>query len=143
MANEVVTYKLEGVNEIIAALSELNTKETISIIRTVERKALNENIVKPIRAAIPYSASTKKSIKITAVDKDRTSFYAGATSDAFWLRFVEKGTAIRKGRGRINPRPKAIPVIEERPQSIVDFFNKDFGTEIEKILKRKIKKIQK
>jgi hypothetical protein len=143
MPEEPITYKLEGMQEIIDALSSLNSKETLNTIKTIERKILRENIIKPVKAALPYSATTKKGIKIVA-DKnsgDKTAFFAGATTDAFWLRFVEKGTAGRKGGvGKIRPRPKAIPEIESRPEQIVRFFNEEFGNEVEKILLKKIKK---
>ena len=137
-------FKLEGTKEFIEAMDALSEKELHKIIKTVERKDLTQNIIKPIRAALPYSAKTKKGIKIVA-DKEfkETGLFAGASTDVFWLRFLEKGTVERKGRGKITPRPIIAPVIEGNISAVVEFFNKDFGEWLDKTISRKLKRINK
>lgn len=141
----MVQFQLEGADEILDALAALGPKNLFNIIKASERKALTENIVKPVRAAVPYSANVKKNIKVVQDRKDGggLAFFAGVDSDVFWIRFVEKGTKERPGRGRITPKPSAIPAIEENIQGVVDFFGKDFGEEINNILEKRIKKAKK
>ena len=45
---ESFKYELKGVKEVIEALEALEPKQLLSIIKAVERKALNETIVKPL-----------------------------------------------------------------------------------------------
>jgi len=144
-----VQYKLEGADQIIKALDVLDSKELISLIKSAERKALAQEVIKPIKAALPYSAATKKGIKIVADKEDRlTGLYAGVSSDAFWLRFLEGGTKIRTtknraNRGQIAPRPITKPIIINSADGVIDFFNKDFGQTLVTLMQRKIKRIKK
>jgi len=143
---EKTNFELEGVSEVIDALEALEPKQLLSVIKALERKALNENIVKPLKAALPYSADSEKSIRVVQDNQDRTGFWAGITSDAYWLRFVEKGTNIRttkKGanRGAISAKNRAVPTILGQTDDVVEFFNKDFGGEVERILQRRLKKL--
>jgi hypothetical protein len=145
-----ITYKLEGVDEILDALSALEPKQVLNIIKSVERKDLSENIIKPVRAALPYSEHSKKGIRIIS-DKwlgDKTALWAGVSSDVFWLRFVEKGTDVRttkKGsnRGAITARPLVVPTISGQLDKVVEYFTTDFGSAVETIINRKLKKIKK
>lgn len=143
---ESFKYELKGVKEVLDALEALEPKQLLSIIKAVERKALNETIVKPLKAALPYSAQTEKSIRVVQDKYNRLGFWAGITSDAFWLRFVEKGTDIRTtesgaNRGSISARNNAVPTILGQTDDVIKFFNEDFGTEVEKIINRKLKKL--
>jgi len=145
-----ITYKLEGVDEILDALSALEPKQILNIIKSVERKDLTENIIKPVRAALPYSEQSKKGIRVIS-DKwlgDKTAMWAGVSSDVFWLRFVEKGTDVRttkKGgtRGSIKARPLIIPTITGQIDEVIGYFTTDFGDAVETIINRKLKKIRK
>ena len=143
-----ITYNLDGADEILDALSALDPKIIMQIIKSVERKALMENIVKPVRAAIPYSTRTKKGIGIANDKQDKTALLAGPLNTVFYLRFVEKGTKERTtargaSRGAITARPIVIPTVMGQIDDVVDFFNKDFGEAVDQILQKKIKKINK
>ena len=58
---------LKGTKDILKALDSLNAKELEKVITGAERKALTENILKPIKSALPYSPRSKKGIKINYV----------------------------------------------------------------------------
>ena len=89
--SEVVTYKLSGVSEILAALTKvLPDKEILKMVRQIEVKALNEKLVKPIRSAIPYR-SLKRAIGIAA---NRTNRFA-----------YDAGVIIGKRRDKVTPPP--------------------------------------
>ncbi len=141
-------YKLEGTKEILESLDALAPKETLALIKGASRKALNEKIIKPLRAALPYSAKTKKSIKIIADKEDRkTGLWAGVSSDAFWLRFTEYGTKVRewegRSRGQITAKPVIKPTILKNVDGVIDFFNNDFGQDLIRLMQRKLKRISK
>lgn len=141
-------YKLEGTDQILKALDALSSKETAKILKAANRKALAQKIVKPVKAALPYSAKTKKGIKIVADKEYKDSFFAGATSDVFFLRFLEMGTKERiaadgRSRGQITPRPIIKSTIMRNVDGVIDFFNKDFGQTLVQLMQRKIKRITK
>jgi hypothetical protein len=145
---EVITFQLDGTKEILDALSDLDPRQTINIIKASERKDLVLNIVTPVRAGVTFKPKTKYAIGITSDRNDRTGLFAGVTSKAFWIRFVEKGTELRTtksgaNRGQIKAKPTVIPIIESQIDNVVNFFNNDFGEEINKILLKRIKKLSK
>lgn len=143
-----ISYSLTGTKDIVEALDSLKPKVLNNIIKSTNRKALNQEIKKKVQAALPYSAKTKKGIKTLGDKEDRaTGVWAGATSDVFYLRFLEKGTKVRTtesgaNRGRITPNPRIVPTIESNVDNVVNFFNKDAGEEIAKIMQRKLKRIK-
>ena len=151
-----ITYNLEGANEILDALDGLPERVIQNIITAVGRQALRQHVIAPVRSALPYTNIVKsKDITITGDRRDK-SLWAGPTTDAWRLRFVEKGTKERYAiyrnkrkmaspayRGSISPNPKLTPVVEASPPSIINFFNIEFGNEVEKQLLKRIKKIKK
>ena len=56
-----VQIQLDGTREILDALDSLNPRQIINIIKAIERKALRENIIKPVKAAVPYSSEKVQS----------------------------------------------------------------------------------
>ena len=148
MAADKITYELTGINEVLDALDSLSEKKIMNIVKAIQRKVLKDIVITPLRAAIPYSQFAKKSIRIVPDKRDYTADYAGPTSDAYWLRWVERGTKQRTtkagvNRGAITPRPIIIPFIESTPEKIVEFFNKDFGQAVSDELQKRISKIKK
>ena len=162
MNNDVVTYELTGFTEVIDALEALTDKEIYAIVRSGIRKGLQENVVKPVRAAIPYS-NLKRSVGIVAErNKDEVSMYAGVTitktreyvegtntprrPDGVILRWLEFGTAVRTtkagaNRGAISPKSMITPVIEGSAEGLIGFLNNDFETAVDKFLTKKLKKM--
>ena len=149
MNEEGIKYSLDGTKEIIEALDSLDDKEILKLIKSTNRVALNKEVIKPLKAAIPYSSRDKKGIKIVA-DKEfrKTGLYAGPTTDVFWLRFLERGTKVRTtksgaNRGKISARPLIAPVLDNQSEAVIDFFNKDFGDALATVMEKKLKRIKK
>ena len=141
-------FELEGTQEVLDALDALDPKELSKVILATERKALSKHIITPLRAGVPYSADSKKSIRIASIKNDKTGLDAGIHSDRFWLRFVEYGTGDRetkKGwyRGAITAKPAVIPIIESNVENVVTFFTQDFGEAVDAILMKRLKKLAK
>ena len=144
---------LEGTKEVIEALDSLEPKVLNNVIKSVQRKALMEHIVKPLRAAIPY-ASLKKAAGLESVMGKHIGYFAGivnrkkidAKPEGVIIRFLTGGTKVRttkKGynRGKVEGDNFVKPVIQGNIKEVIEFFNNDFGTEVEKILQKKLKKI--
>ena len=155
--NDSKSYELEGVKEVIDALNALDTKNLVNIIRSVERKALNQHIVKPVKAAIPQN-SLKKAIGVVKDKNEKLGYYGGVKvgkrqtperpPDGVILRWIDKGTKERttkKGayRGKITGNKRIQSISSNNTDNVVKFFNKDFGSEVDKILERKLKRIKK
>jgi len=138
-------YELIGVSEVQSILKELPQALNFSILRSFHRKALSQEIVKPLKSVLPYSSETVKNIKIgTNRDPNKTAVYAGPTTDAYYLRFVEYGTVERKGgRGRISPRPKIESFTYSKIQSLINYINKEYANEISKTVDKKRKRLAK
>lgn len=164
MTNDFMTYDITGFTEVMAALDALTDKEIYAIVRSGIRKGLQENVVKPVRAAIPYS-NLKKSIGIvTDRTKDEVSMYAGVIitkargyvegtntprrPDGVLLRWLEFGTAARTtkagaNRGAISAHNMITPIIEGSAEGMISFLNNDFESAVDAFLSKKLKKMNK
>jgi len=155
------TYDLEGAKEVLEALDALDQKELVKIIRSVERKDLNANIIKPLKTAISaYPESLRTAIGIERDKQELAGYRAGIKigsrstetpnkpPQGILIRFLDKGTKNRttkKGynRGMITGKRAIQSAINNQIDDVVGFFNKDFGAEVDKIISRKLKKINK
>jgi hypothetical protein len=150
-----IVFELEGVKEVLDALSALDNKTILNIIRSVERKDLNETIIKPLRSAIP-NQSLKSGIGITSENGDKTAFKAGIkfgrrtdenrVPDGVLLLWLEAGTKVRttkKGanRGQVIGRELMAPIIGSNAPNVITYFNDNFATEVDKIIARKLKRL--
>lgn len=143
-----VNIKWSGDKEAVAALKAVTTKTKAQIIRATVRKAVTKDLIKPLRGAVNYRASTEKRIKIVNDRKDQLTIFAGPTLSIFWTRWTELGTKLRKTKtgkslGRIVPRNVMPRIIIRSVKPITKTFTKDFGQIISKILRAKLKRINK
>lgn len=143
-----VKMKLVGTKEYTNILKTLPTKVSDSILRSFNRQAANKNVVKPLKSSLPYSENIKKNIKVQASNKNKTAVVAGPTSEVFYVRFLDQGTKNRTtksgaNRGQIIGKFALEPAIDGRVNSIIKYTNKEYGKEINKFLKRKIKRLKK
>jgi len=146
--NDSIKFQLDGADEIINALNALPAKIIVSLLRSVNRTAETQYIVKNLRSSIPYSANIKRNIKVESDRNDKTGVIAGPSSDVFWTRFLEKGTKQRKtktgaNRGSIIGNHTIEPIIDQNVPNIIDFINNNLGKEISKFLEKRIKKLNK
>jgi hypothetical protein len=141
-------FKIDGLNDIMDLINILPDKVQNQILKSVERKVLQEEVVKPLRSAVPYRAETKKKISVYPDDKDRLTMWAGPSLKVFWLRFVELGTKVRTtksgaNRGAIQATNRIPTAMDSATQGVLDRFSKDFGEEVNRVIEKKIKKINK
>ena len=89
--------KIEGLSEVMDALKDIKVKVKVQLIKSFLRKAMMKEIIKPLRADLPYSRNIIKNIKIftSRRDSNKTAIYGGPSSDVYWIRFMEKGTKQR------------------------------------------------
>ena len=143
-------YHIDGIKEVMDALDDLKPKLKDQVLRSFLRKTASKEVVKPLRSHLPYSKKTTKHIRvgISRRDRNKTSVYAGPTSDRFWIRFTEKGTKQRytkKGayKGQLKAKNRIEPFVNSRIDGVVKYFNKEMGNEVERILAKKIKRLRK
>lgn len=140
------TFEIEGLSELMKALEELPDKLQDKIVKSLLQKTGRKFIVNELKSALPYSSKSKKGLRVISDRRDKEAVYAGVSGDSFWLRFAELGTKERtKGhyRGRITPKNQVRDVIDAEINPIIDFARDEFGNEINIILERRIKKINK
>ena len=142
------TYKIDGLKELEQAMKDLPVKMQASIYRALNRKAAKKFIVDNLRNVLSYSNESEKGIEIVNDRYDPTAVYGGVTSSSFWLRFADRGTAIRQtekgaNRGAIVPKNQIQPEILGSTDEIIKFMNEEIGNEIVKILERRIKSVNK
>jgi hypothetical protein len=142
------TFYIDGLKEVEQAIKDLPVKMQASVYRAINRKAVQKYVVNDLRGVLNYSAKTESAIKIVTDVEDKTAVYGGVTSDAFYLRFADRGTAERyteKGayRGKIIGRNQIQPLILGSVDNIIKFMNEKLGDEIVKILERRIKSTRK
>jgi hypothetical protein len=150
-------FEIDGLKEVIDGLSELPVELQRRIIRSVLSKAGRKFIVSELRSALPYSARLKESLRVVNDPNDKLAIFAGVgvgkrikgeIPPGVLIRFLDKGTVQRhtkKGynRGTLIARNSVPLIIDSQIQPIIDWINNEFGNEIEKILQRKLKRINK
>jgi hypothetical protein len=142
------TWKIEGLKEVMDALKELPYNVQAKVFQGIASKAGRKYIVNELKTLLPYSSKTKAQIKVVTDIKDKTAIYAGISPKTFWIRFVEYGTKPRqtkkgRNRGTIAGVARVLPIVDKQIYPIIEFYNKDLGIEVEKSLKRRIKRVNK
>lgn len=145
-----ISYKLEGVSEVLDTLDALSSKEITALVRSANRKALSSKIVPPLRSALSeFGPNITRGIKVMRdYEYKDTGMVVGPTTDIFWVRFLVKGTKIRTtkegwNRGKIEPNDSAIRAIESNIPGVIEFFNKEFGETLISFMQKRIKRLSK
>ena len=143
-----INIKLEGVKEFTSILTQLPQKVSDSVLRSFNRKAATQYVVKPLRAVLPYSNITKKNIKTQASKLSKNAIVAGPTTDAWYVRYAEYGTVERKtkkgaSRGKNTKRRRIEPFVDSQVSSIIKFTSDEYGNEINKFIEKKAKRLNK
>ncbi|MCE5346801.1 MAG: hypothetical protein LLG13_11025 [Bacteroidales bacterium] len=151
-------FTLDGIDEVINAMDALSPEQLLKVVIAIERKALNTTIVQPLRSAIP-NVSLTSGIGITKEKgSNRTAYRAGIKiskrkdlnilPEGVILLLLEAGTELRttkKGanRGQINGRSIMAPIIESNAEDVITKFKEMFAEEADKIIARKLKRLNK
>lgn len=142
---------IDGIDEVLQALDELPAKVSQKFLYEANRKVLTQFLKPQLLAALPYSMATKKGITVTKARGTKTGVYIGVSTNAFWLRFLEKGTKdrqtlgkgkIKRGvsRGRIDPpAPHVISTIEASVNGVLETVSKDYSNFIVEALAKRLK----
>ena len=144
---ETQTFKIEGLKEVMDALKELPTQIQAKLLQGIARKVERKYLVSELKTAIPYKRPIyQQSVRVVNDPNDKTASFVGFTTNAFVLRFLEYGTKQRQtkkgfNRGAIASVERVNPAIDKQIVPIIEFYNKELGNEIEKSLKRRIKRI--
>lgn len=141
-------FEIEGLNQLEEALDILDSKTIEQIYSSVNRKAANKAVKRPLATSVSYINSAKD-IKTRKGKKDKTAITVGPSTDIYWARFVEKGTEARYTkttnayRGAITGQHKIERFYDRQMQEVINFIRENYGEEINRILERKIKRISK
>lgn len=138
------TFQIQGLKEIEEALNNLPQDLQLKILGKVNKMAVEKFVVAPMRNAVPYATKTEANIKTTGEKEDKTAIYGGVTSDSFWLRFADLGTAERTTKsgapkGRIVGRHTLESTILNSPDDVINFIQGEISNEMEKILKAQLR----
>ena len=147
MSNETNNFKLEGMSELLKMLNDLPAHLEQEILQKYLQNASKKYAVDPMKAGLPYSVRTESSIKVS---KDKIKYLAmvsGPTTKAFWIRFVEKGTAMRKtesgaNRGQLVGKFRIPSIVNSQIQTIIDEAHTDIRKEIEEYVNKNNKKLK-
>lgn len=149
-------FKLDGIKEIMLGIKELPAKFKGQVIASVHREILNKQVKNSLKAASP-SSNIRQAVAVKStrqVTKNKSSMGIGITSNAYYSRFLEKGSTNRytKGtgyykkkafRGRITKRPFIQRTYDMSLNNVNRAINEQYGEIIHKVLSRKQKSIRK
>ena len=128
-----------GLDELEDAMKALPDKTKDAVLKAVNTRLAKQFIIDRIRPAITnYGTRAVKSVKTVGSKSDKTAIYAGPTSSAFWVRYLDLG-AVRAKRGEIIGQDIIGPVIDSAVEPLVNEWNKEVGNLITKTIEKRIK----
>lgn len=106
-AENIPDNPVMGADEIIAALDHLPAKLSRKILFEAHKTVLRDTVRDPLKAALSsFSSASRTSISIRKAKGTDNGAYIGISSKAFWLRFVNYGTAERTTKQENRTRRK-------------------------------------
>lgn len=147
MNKETSSFELTGIKEALDVIETLDVKTQGELIKSVIRKGASQEIVSPLRSALPYSSNVKKAIKIENIREDKTAIFVGPSNDVYYLRWIDRGTKSRRtkggaNRGSITGKNVMEPLTDARVNPFIKFFNMEFSNQLLKFVEKKIKKLK-
>ena len=144
-----------GATELMKVLDDLPNDLGVKVLKDINRSGAtiyrNE-----IKSAAPVGDDRiYKAIKIQNDRTDGTGLLVGVGSKAFWARFIEFGTTIRRtkgkgevqkkaaSRGKMNAKPFVAPAIEGSTERAIEAIFNKMGKRVFLFLKRETKKVNK
>jgi hypothetical protein len=167
-APNIQPLEIEGIEEILKSLERLPPFISNKLLYDVNKQILTDVVRSDLVAALPYSLRTKKGIKIVKARGTENGLYIGVSTDAFWLRFLQKGTKERKiksttdrsftitkryhktgrrgatrtgNRGQISPRETGVvSTLNSKINEVLQAVQKDYSEMLLKAISRNLKK---
>jgi HK97 gp10 family phage protein len=144
-----------GAKELMAVMNELPDKLNVGLLRNINKVGAKE-FKEEMKSNVPVgSDGIFNAIKIQNDKSDKTGVLVGVGGVAFWARFLEFGTQIRKtkgggpiqfkqaSRGVMKPEPFLAMAIERvHPRALKAIFD-NMGLTVTKFLKSNLRKINK
>lgn len=146
--NKDFEVNFDGMDEILKALSVLPADMQAKILTTVLSKAASVTVIKPLRDTLNYSAEEEKNIKLIKDPKNKLMVTAGVSRGGYKLNWADRGTKERttkKGasRGKIEGKKQIQPFLQNSVEPTLDYIENNTAEEINKFLKRYLKKLTK
>ena len=148
------SFKLEGAKEVIEALKQLPIDVQSKFIKGFLRKVGKMFIVDELKRILPKTLRTRKGtvigqsefIQSNNTSKNELRVIAGLMNSGYKLKWLDLGTKVRttkKGanRGQIVGKNQIQPLIEKQIEPIIKYFDDEFSNEINKSIKRKLKRL--
>lgn len=132
-------FKVEGLAEAKKAIEKLDRKLQAKILKKIHRKLLTP-IKKEIANAAPNTPNNNwknpRNISILAVKRDPTGVQASykQSPETWVVRFHERGTKVRKRRGKISARPWIFPTHKRFTPKVIKRAEKEYANLMEKAL---------
>ena len=140
MSNESDNFKIDGMNEIVQALNDLPAHLSQKILDNYLKSTAKKYIINSMKTELPYSVKTKIGIKVSKDKLQYLAVVAGPTSDSFILRFLDKGTKLRRykgaSRGLIVGKFRIPGIVSSQIQPIIDNAQKDIGQSVENFMNK-------
>ena len=141
--NKGHNIEILGVNELKKVLKELPNELGVKILQDINRSGAVE-FKKSMQQKAPVgSDGIYGSIKIQKDKEDKTALLIGPSRKAYWARFIEFGTKVRKGRGRISPQAFIRPAIYSANSKATKSIFENMAKRVLGFLKRETKKTRK
>lgn len=142
-------FKIDGLKDVEKALEVLPKNLQGNVLRTANRR-LVAPIRKEVKSQIPKrTGKAARELKIKTSRSDKTAVQLGFTSDAFYMRFIERGTRVRQtlsgnSKGSITARPFIERAYERGSREIIkNKAPKEYGDIVADILQKKSNRIRK
>lgn len=154
---DLITLEISGLSELQEALKMLPDFLARKVVTKVNKDVVQKLVVSPLRDSVVYSPKTESRIRTTTAGLQKNSDELGAvlggvTSDAFWIRFAQRGTGARytkRGafKGQIVGKNQMQPIVLNSVDDIIAYaaeqYSKDVEAELTKRLKSTTKKLLK
>lgn len=168
--SDSLRFEITGIDEVLLSLEKLPSRIQRKLIYETNRDILKTIVLPDAKSGIPYSTATKKGVKVVKARGTDTGVYVGVTTDSFWLRFLEFGTAERatKGattqrrqtkrykrlgrvgasgggarRGRVNANPQLVRILESKTKDVLRAVQERYDQHFAKALTANLKKYKK
>ena len=138
---------INTIDNVIKSLSNLDKRISKRIQQQVNRKILkNERIVEQARSEAPkLTGESAKNIKLRT---KQGSAIVAVNNDAYALRFIERGTQVRRtesgaNRGKVQRKPFLKPLYNKNKKNIFKNAYSNYEKLVIESLQRNIKNIRK